>query len=90
MKAYGSRAEVFHGTAEKTGPQGLSKKNLIMGKDGEIKSRRKSQLMKKRTKQGTNPLTPFIQEAIKRSKSRKSGFGKVPKKGTKAYKKIAE
>jgi len=35
----GTRAEVFHGTADKTAG-GLAKKNLMMGNDGRIKVRR--------------------------------------------------
>ena len=36
--AIGTRAEVFHSTAEKTSG-GLTKKDLMMGKDGRIKSK---------------------------------------------------
>lgn len=38
-KKYGSRAEVFHGTAEMTGPSGLAKRDLVL-KDGRIASKR--------------------------------------------------
>ena len=38
MKTFGSRAEVFHGTAEKT-PGGLKKKDLFQDKYGAIKSK---------------------------------------------------
>ena len=42
----GSRAQVWHGTADKTSG-GLTKKDLFQGKDGRIKSRRASALAKK-------------------------------------------
>jgi len=38
MKTFGSRAEVFHGTAEKTAG-GLKKKDLFQDKYGAIKSK---------------------------------------------------
>ena len=40
MKTFGSRAEVFHGTAKKTSG-GLEKKDLLKNKHGEIVSRKK-------------------------------------------------
>ena len=83
----GSRAQVFHGTAERT-TGGLTKKDLFMDTDGEIKSKAKSKLMIKRTKEGKNPLAPFIMKALEGSAGAKSGFKKVPKKGTAAYKKL--
>jgi hypothetical protein len=39
-RTFGSRAEVFHGTAKKT-TGGLTKKDLIKNKHGEIVSRKK-------------------------------------------------
>jgi hypothetical protein len=39
-KTFGSRAEVFHGTAKKT-TGGLTKKDLMKNKHGEIVSRKK-------------------------------------------------
>ena len=42
----GSRAQVWHGTADKTSG-GLTKKDLFKGKDGRIKSKRASALAKK-------------------------------------------
>ena len=42
----GSRAQVWHGTADKTSG-GLTKKDLFQGKDGRIKSKRASALAKK-------------------------------------------
>tara|TARA_B100001287_G_scaffold96329_1_gene80939 strand:- start:310 stop:606 length:297 start_codon:yes stop_codon:yes gene_type:complete len=45
-KTFGSRAEVFHGTALKT-TGGLLKKDLIKNKHGEIVSKKKHQSAKK-------------------------------------------
>jgi hypothetical protein len=53
MKTVGSRAEVMHGTAEKTSG-GLTKKDLYRGKDGEIHSK----AMKKRGK--SKPLAMWV------------------------------
>jgi hypothetical protein len=46
MKTFGSRAEVFHGTAKKT-TGGLEKGALIKNKNGEIVSRKKHLTAKK-------------------------------------------
>ena len=46
MKTFGSRAEVFHGTAKKT-TGGLEKKDLLQNKHGEIVSRKKHNTAKK-------------------------------------------
>jgi hypothetical protein len=46
MKTFGSRAEVWHGTAKKTSG-GLEKKNLLKNKHGEIVSRIKHTTAKK-------------------------------------------
>jgi hypothetical protein len=46
MKTFGSRAEVFHGTAKKTSG-GLEKKDLIQNKHGELVSRKKHFTAKK-------------------------------------------
>jgi|UniRef100_A0A6C0D2S1 hypothetical protein len=46
MKTFGSRAEVFHGTAKKTSG-GLEKKDLLQNKHGEIVSRKKHNTAKK-------------------------------------------
>jgi len=46
MKTFGSRAEVFHGTAKKT-TGGLGKGGLIKNKNGEIVSRKKHLTAKK-------------------------------------------
>jgi hypothetical protein len=45
-KTFGSRAEVFHGNAKKT-TGGLTKKDLIKNKHGEIVSRKKHLTAKK-------------------------------------------
>ena len=73
MKRYGSRAEVFHGTALMT--QGrLKKEDLILNKHGRIVSKLKSQKHSKNKK--TNPLLAL---GLQRDKgSGKLGFG--PKK----------
>ena len=73
MKRYGSRAEVFHGTALMT--QGrLKKEDLILNKHGRIVSKLKSQKHSKNKK--TNPLLAL---GLQRNKgSGKLGFG--PKK----------
>lgn len=46
LKTFGSRAEVFHGNAQKTSG-GLTKKDLIKNKHGEIVSRKKHLTAKK-------------------------------------------
>ena len=46
MPAVGSRAQVFHGNADHT-PGGLTKKDLIKNKHGEIVSRKKHLQAKK-------------------------------------------
>jgi hypothetical protein len=46
LKTFGSRAEVFHGNAKKTSG-GLTKKDLIKNKHGEIVSRKKHLTAKK-------------------------------------------
>jgi len=46
MKTFGSRAEVFHGTAKKTSG-GLEKKDLLQNKHGELVSRKKHNTAKK-------------------------------------------
>jgi len=45
-KTFGSRAEVFHGTAKKT-TGGLSKKDLVKNKHGDIVSKKKHVTAKK-------------------------------------------
>jgi hypothetical protein len=76
----GSRAEVFHGTADKTSG-GLVKKDLMM-KDGRIVSKAASKASKKALK--SNPKFMAFIDAAKK----KASFCLVPKKGSKSYKKI--
>jgi len=80
----GSRAEVFHGNADETSG-GLEKKDLMM-KDGRIISKAASKAAKKSLK--SNPKFRAFIEAAKKKADKKGEFGLVPKKGTKAYKKI--
>lgn len=82
----GSRAEVFHGTADKTSG-GLSKKDLMM-KDGRIISRSASKAAKKSLK--NNPVFQGFIDAAKQKADKKGCFCLVPKKGTKSYKKIVK
>jgi len=79
----GSRAEVFHGTADKTAG-GLSKKDLIM-KDGRIVSKAASKAALKRVKkEGKKAMVNVF-------KPKKTGFKLQPKVGTAEYeKKIAK
>ena len=76
----GSRAEVFHGTADATSG-GLTKKDLVM-KDGRIISKAASKAAKKSLKKN-----PKFQAFIDLAKE-KDSFCLVPKKGSKTYKKI--
>jgi hypothetical protein len=80
----GSRAEVFHGTANKTSG-GLEKKDLKM-KDGHIISKAASKASKKSLKK--NPKFAAFIDAAKNKTNDKGCFCLVPKEGTKAYKKI--
>ena len=78
----GTRAQVFHGTADKTAG-GLEKKNLAL-KDGRIVSKAASQAALKRMKsEGKKHLTKVFKPA-------KSGFKLQPKEGTAAYKKLVK
>lgn len=61
-KTVGTRAEVFHGTAEKTGygKGALKKKDLFKGrKDGRIKSRKASKATKKSLKDKDHGFRPY-------------------------------
>jgi len=80
----GSRAEVFHGTADKTSG-GLGKKDLKM-KEGRIISKAASKASKKSLKK--NPKFAAFIDAAKTKTDDKGCFCLVPKEGTKAYKKI--
>lgn len=88
-KKIGSRAEVWHGTAEMTSG-GLKKKDLVMGEDGRIKS-------KKMVKRGQEPGLKKWREAVKEAKenigmplSGKMDLvkGKLYKKADKIFKKM--
>ena len=79
MKTFGSRAEVFHGSAMKTSG-GLTAKDLMRDDDGRIKSKAASMSAIARMKsEGKKHLTSVF-------KPSKSGFKLQPKEGTKAYK----
>jgi hypothetical protein len=80
----GSRAEVFHGTANQTSG-GLTKKDLMM-KDGRIVSRAASKAAKKSLK--SNPKFQAFIDLAKEKSEQKGSFCLVPSKKTKAYKKI--
>ena len=80
----GSRAEVFHGNADKT-PGGLAKKDLMM-KDGRIVSKAASKAAKKSLKKNTK-FKAFI-DLAKEKAAKKGSFCLVPSKDTKTYKKI--
>tara|TARA_B100001113_G_C20567619_1_gene387516 strand:- start:21 stop:278 length:258 start_codon:yes stop_codon:yes gene_type:complete len=79
MQTFGSRAEVFHGTALKT-TGGLEKSDLVQDKYGKLvsKNARKSALARMKD-EGKKHL-------VKVFKPKKSGFGLQPKEGTKKYK----
>lgn len=80
-KPIGSRAEVFHGTAERTSG-GLTAKDLMLdAKDGQIKSVAAHQAALDRMKrEGKKHLTKVF-------KPKKGTFTLQPKEGTKEYKK---
>ena len=80
-KPIGSRAEVFHGTAQKTSG-GLRAKDLMLDpKDGQIKSVAAHQAALERMKrEGKKHLTKIF-------KPKKGKFALQPKEGTKEYKK---
>ena len=80
-KPIGSRAEVFHGTADKTSG-GLTQRDLMLDpNDGQIKSvqAHKSALARMK-KEGKKHLTKVF-------KPKKGKFALQPKEGTAAYKK---
>lgn len=84
-KRIGSRAEVFHGTAEMTSG-GLKKKDLMM-KDGRI-------ISKAMAKRGQNPALKKWRKAVAQAKEKmgKDGFvlikGKLLEEARKIYKKM--
>ena len=86
MKTFGSRAEVWHGTAKKTSG-GLEKKDLLQNKHGEIVSRKKHTTAKREkrlqkygffTQKGKfgfvkrSPKSKSVKTKSVKSKSRKS------------------
>lgn len=76
----GSRAEVFHGNADKTSG-GLSKKDLIM-KDGRVVSKAASKAaLARMKKEGKKAM-------VKVFKPKAGKFKLQPKEGTKAYDKL--
>ena len=78
----GTRAQVLHGTADKTAG-GLTNKDLTL-KDGRIVSKAASQAALKRMKsEGKKHLTKVFKPA-------KKGFKLQPKEGTAAYKKLVK
>lgn len=79
----GSRAQVWHGNADKTSG-GLKKKDLKM-KDGRIISKAVSKKSKAAMKKG-HPFQVFIKKA--KAVSGDGKFHRVPSKGTKEYKKM--
>lgn len=73
----GTRAQVFHGTADKT-TGGLEKKNLML-KDGRIVSKAASQAaIKRMKKEGKKHLVEVF-------KPPKKGFKLQPREGTREY-----
>lgn len=79
-KTIGSRAEVWHGVAEKTSG-GMTRKDMRMNPRGELVSIHVK----------PNPaFKPFIKAAKSGSKKSSDGFKLVPKKGTAAYKKLVK
>jgi hypothetical protein len=81
MKTFGSRAEVFHGTAEKT-TGGLTKSDLFQDKYGVIKSKSASKAaLVRMEEEGKKAMVKVFKPA-------KDGFKLQPKVGTKAYKKL--
>ena len=77
----GTRAQVFHGTADKT-PGGLEKSDLIQGNDGQIKSKAAVAAAKQRMKdEGSKAM-------VKIFKPKKGEFKLQPKVGTAGYKKL--
>lgn len=80
METFGTRAQVFHGTAMKT-TGGLTKSDLVQDKYGRIvsKAARKAALARMK-EEGSKHL-------VKVFKPKKSGFKLQPKEGSKDYKK---
>jgi len=80
----GTRAEVLHGTAAHTSG-GLTKKDLVQDKYGNIKSKAAISAAKKRMKdEGSKSMVNVFKPA------KKGDFKLAPKKGTVAYKKLVK
>jgi len=81
METFGSRAEVFHGTALKT-TGGLTQSDLVQDKYGKIVSiAAREAALKRMKREGKKAL-------VKVFKAKKTGFKLQPKEGTKKYKKL--
>mgnify|MGYP001428118822 CR=1 FL=1 len=79
METFGSRAEVFHGTALKT-TGGLTQSDLVQDKYGKIVSiAARESALKRMKREGKKAL-------VKVFKAKKTGFKLQPKEGTKRYK----
>ena len=84
MQTFGSRAEVFHGTAMKT-TGGLTKSDLVHRINMVrivSKAARKAALARMKSE--------GKQHLVKVFKPKKSGFGLQPKEGTKKYKTLVK
>ena len=81
MKTFGSRAEVFHGTAKKT-TGGLEKRDLLQNKHGEIVSRKKHLTAKKEKRLEKHGFFTekgkfgFVKKAVKAVKSKSKSKSK--------------
>lgn len=76
----GTKAQVFHGTADKTAG-GLTQKNLFLDDDGRVKSKAQSDAGKK------NPALKAWRKALDEAGALKDGKFKLIKKGSAQYKK---
>ena len=80
METFGTRAQVFHGTALKT-TGGLTQSDLVQDKYGSIISiAARKAAVKRMKREGKKAL-------VKVFKAKKTGFKLQPKEGTKEYKK---
>jgi len=79
----GTRAQVFHGTAERTAG-GLTKSDLTQGKDGRIKSKAAVEAAIRRMKEEGN------KSMVKVFKAKKGTFEKQPRAGTAEHKKLVK
>ncbi len=80
----GSRAEVFHGAAAQT-TGGLTKKDLVQDKYGNIKSRAAVAAARKRMKDEGKKAMVKVFKPVK-----KGEFKLAPRKGTKKYKTLVK